>query len=84
MDEAQKKQQALEYLMDNARPRRNHQHVLECLGAPFQKPKPLLVPRELERHVLLHSVSGPSHIHLDRVIDDEVHRNLYRQTEDKS
>ena len=66
----------LPHLVHNARARRHHQHVLERLGAPLEETEALAVAVELELHVLLQGVGGASHIHLHRVVNDQVDRDL--------
>lgn len=65
--------------MHDTTPRRDHQHVVEGLGAPFQECKALSVPLKLELHVDIQSVRCPSCIDLHGMVNDQIDGHLHKR-----
>jgi len=62
------------------RSRGHHEHVIEGLGPPLEEAEALAVALELALHVDGQSVGDAGDVHLHRMVDHEVHRNLGRNT----
>ena len=63
------------HLVADAGVRRHHREVVEGLLAPAQEGVALLVALELELRVALEREPLGEHVHLDRVVDHELHRH---------
>merc|ERR1719270_768348 len=53
-------------LVNDARSRRNYQHVLECLSAPLEEGESFMVSLKLKSLVLCLAICGSGHVHLNR------------------
>ena len=61
--------------MDDARVRGHGSKVVQRLLAPAKKLVPLSIPLKFQIDVDLQGVGGAEPVDLDRVIDDEIHRD---------
>ena len=63
-------------LMTDSRPRRNDAHVLKRFLGPLEKTIALAIAGKLHLHILLKRLRTPCNVGNDRMIDDQVQRNL--------
>ena len=62
-------------LMTDADSRRHHAEAVECPHSPLQKLVACAVALELHFHISAQGVGLARHVHLNRVINDQVHRH---------
>ena len=61
--------------MDDPRGRRYHAEIGKGLLPPAQELEPLAIPLELDVHVPLECTGRPGLVHLDGMVDHQVHRD---------